>query len=130
MIKLTQVQIETIERELGVKLAAFHRQLLMDLGVGELVGSPKSEWNGSQEIYHPESIRSLFEEFFEDPSMIFSRYVPIGCDNGTQEIWVIDQERSMAASISHETVPDDWPEEEWVSCEQWAANTIGKASKA
>ncbi len=33
MIKLTQVQIETIERELGVKLAAFHTPLLMDLGV-------------------------------------------------------------------------------------------------
>ncbi len=130
MTKLTREQIEAIERKLGVQLAPFYRQLLMDLGVGEFCGSPDSKWKSSKEIYHPESIRGLFESFFDNPGQIFSRYVPIGCDNDAQEIWVIDQERGVAASISHEIVPDDWPEEDWLSYEQWATTAIREAVNA
>jgi hypothetical protein len=36
-----------------------------------------------------------------------------------QEMWVIDFQAETAASISHETVPEDWPNEEWLICEAW-----------
>ena len=32
---------------------------------------------------------------------------------------MIDAKSEMAASIWHETVPDDWPDEEWLSYEDW-----------
>jgi hypothetical protein len=60
----------------------------------------------------------------DDPDQLFAPYFPFGCDNGKQEMWVIDGARERAATIWHETVPGGWPEEEWLSYEEWVAQNL------
>lgn len=110
MRTLKNVEIEEIEKELGLKLPSLYHRLLAELGYGRL---------GPLEIYHPSQIRDLYESFFDDPGQLFRAYFPFGCHNELQEIWVIDVTSEKAASIWHETVPDDWPEEQWLVSEKW-----------
>lgn len=65
------------------------------------------------------------EQFFDDPKMLYAPYFPFGGDNSNQELWVIDADQEMAASIWHETVPDDWEEEEWLSYDAWICRYLG-----
>jgi hypothetical protein len=104
-------EIDNIERQLGVTLPGMYRKLLVELGPG----------NGPflTQIYHPNEIRELYEPFFDDPSQLFAPYFPFGCDNQKQELWVIDADRELAASIWHETVPDDWLDENWFEYDEW-----------
>ena len=51
--------------------------------------------------------------------LLYSKYFPIGCNNKTQELWIIDVPRDKIASIWHETHEDDWPEETWLEYEEW-----------
>lgn len=111
MPALTNPEIEAIEQTLGQKLPGLYHRLLFELGPGT-VGS-------TAEIYHPLAVSSLYEPFFDDPSQLFNPYCPFGCHNTKQELWVIDATAEKAASIWHETVPDDWPEEEWLPYESW-----------
>jgi hypothetical protein len=111
MEPLTISQIEALETSLGVSLPGLYRKLLVEVGHG------KTE--SGKQIYHPAEIWPLYEPFFDDPSQIFHPYFPFGCDNHLQDLWVIDGERKLAASISHETVPDDWPEEDWLDYGAW-----------
>jgi hypothetical protein len=76
------------------------------------------------EIYHPLAVRELYEPFFDDPRQLFNPYFPFGCQNTKQEMWIIDASIEKAASIWHETVPDDWPEEEWLDYETWIARYL------
>ena len=111
MPPLTNPDILDIERLLGHKLPGLYHRLLFELGPG-LVG-------GVAEIYHPLQIRDLYETFFDDPRQLFSPYFPFGCQSHKQEVWVIDASTEKAASIWHEIVPDDWPDEEWLPYESW-----------
>ena len=111
MTPLTNPEIDEIEKSLGHKLPGLYRRLLFEMGPGP-VGS-------HAEIYHPLVVRDLYEAFFDDPAQLFNPYFPIGCQNQTQELWVIDASIENAASIWHETIPDDWPDEEWLPYETW-----------
>ena len=111
---LSERELDDIEQQLGVVFPFVYRKALAQRGPG------KSSDN--TEIYHPAEIRELYEPFFDDPAELFTKYFPIGCDNSTQELWVVDVERNLVAAISHETVTDDWPEEEWQSYEQWTSS--------
>jgi hypothetical protein len=111
MPSLTNPEIEEIERALGHKLPGLYHRLLLELGPGPV--------GHAAEIYHPLAVRELYEPFFDDPSQLFNPYFPFGCQNTKQELWVIDASAENAASIWHETVPDDWPEEEWLPNETW-----------
>jgi hypothetical protein len=124
MTKLTAKQIDDIESLLGISLPAAYRQILIDVGYGEFGGVPASVSKSTKEIYHPDTIHELYEPFFDDPGQLFSPYVPFGCNNDSQEIWAINLDKDVVASISHETVPEDWPEEQWVSFDQWAAKNL------
>lgn len=66
----------------------------------------------------------LYELFFDDPAQMFTLYSPFGCNNVKQEVWVIDGPRELAASIWHETVPDDWPEERWLQYDEWVTENL------
>jgi hypothetical protein len=108
---LTNPQIDELEESLDIVLPGLYRKLLVEIGVGELPSG--------RQIYDPTEIAPLYEPFFDDPGDLFDPYFPFGCHNRLQEVWIIDSSRELAASISHETVPDDWPEEEWLSYEEW-----------
>jgi hypothetical protein len=56
--------------------------------------------------------------------VLFAPYFPFGCDNNRQELWIIDAEQEMAASIPHDVHPDDWPEEEWLAYDVWRARFL------
>lgn len=111
MTRLGNAEIDAIERALGCRLPGLYCKLLVEEGYGPL--------GDSAEIYHPAEVRKLYEPFFDDPARLFDPYFPFGCQNATQELWVIDASTERAASISHETVPDDWPGEEWLPYERW-----------
>lgn len=115
MKKFQNSELDEIEQKMKINFPDLYRKLLIDVGAGEF---GKEEM---MEIYHPEEIWDLYEPFFEDPDQIFNPYFPFGCNNRTQELWVIDSRQKKAAAISHETVPDDWDEEEWLSYDSWLA---------
>lgn len=104
-------EIEAIAEELGRKLPGLYHRLLFEIGPGP--------FGRNAEIYHPLSVRKLFEPFFDDPNQLFSPFFPFGCQNVKQELWIIDAAAEAAASIWHETVPDDWPDEDWLPYEDW-----------
>jgi len=107
---MTPAEIDAAEADIGVRFPSFYRQLLIEVGQGR---------RGDHEIYHPSVVKELYEPFFDDPSQLFAPYFPFGCDNKLQEIWIIDADAGRAASIWHETVPEDWPEEQWLPCDEW-----------
>jgi hypothetical protein len=110
MIPLSNVELDGIEQGLHLKLPGLYRKLLVELGHGG--------FNHGQEIYHPSQVQGLYESFFYGPEL-FNPYFPFGCDNKKQEIWVIYASTERAASIWHETVPDDWDDEEWLQYDLW-----------
>ena len=110
MPTMTLAEIDAAEAVIGVRLPAFYRQLLAEVGHGR---------NGDCEIYHPAAVRELHEPFFDDPSQLFAPYFPFGCDNRLEELWIIDAAAGRVASIWHETVSDDWPDEQWMPCDEW-----------
>jgi hypothetical protein len=110
MATLSNGEIDAIERDLGITLPGLYRRLLFEIGPGEF---------GEVAIYHPSEVRELYEPFFDDPRQLFNPYFPFGCHNRKQELWVIDGAAEAAASIWHETVPDDWSEEQWLTYEKW-----------
>ena len=111
MSTLSNAEINAIERTLNIKLPGLYRKLLVEVGCG-LVGV-------DAEIYHPLNVRDLYEAFFDDPGQLFSPYFPFGCQKRQQVMWIIDAARELAATIWHETVPDDWPEEPWLEYDEW-----------
>jgi hypothetical protein len=66
-------------------------------------------------IYEPEKVQPLYAEFFDDPSELFRTYLPFGEHTAEQVMLVYRITDGKYASIWHETVPEDWPEEEWSS---------------
>jgi len=116
---MTNPEIDLVEQSLGVTLPGLYRKLLNEIGPGR-IGS-------SAELYDPLQVRELYEPFFDDPSLLFHPYFPFGCDNGKQELWVIDSANEFAASIGHETVPDAWPDEEWLAYEEWVQRHLDPA---
>ena len=111
MTPLTNSELDQIEAELGHPLPGLYRKLLMAEGYRRP--------NADVEIYHPAAVWELYEPFFDDPGQLFNPYFPFGCHHRKQEPWVIDAVTERAASIWHETVPDDWPEEEWLEYHVW-----------
>ena len=117
MPTMTPAEIDAAEAALGMRLPEFYKQLLIDVGHGR---------HGDREIYHPSAVRELYEPFFEDATHLFAPYFPFGCDNMLQELWIIDADAGLAASIWHETVPDDWPEEEWLPVDEWRRQYLSR----
>ena len=113
-------EIDAMERGLGVTLPGLYRTLLVHVGSGPV--------GDVAEIYHPSIVRELYEPFFDDPGQLFHPYFPFGCHKRKQELWVIDSAKERAAVIWHETVPDDWPEEEWLPYETWIRQHLEPAS--
>ena len=112
MTPLTNPEIDSLEQELGCTLPGLYRKLLVEQGYGTF---------GEAEVYHPAEVRKLYESFFDDPAQLFHPYFPFGCQNYKQELWVIDAAAERAASIWHETVTDDWPDEEWLEYDEWVS---------
>lgn len=111
-MSLSENDLDDIEQKLGVGLPFAYRELLKQRGPGRSTDNT--------EIYHPSEIEELYKPFFADPTELFTKYFPFGCNNSTQELWVIEVERGLVASISHDTVPEDWPAEAWQPYGQWA----------
>ena len=108
---LTNIEIDEIEDALGREIPRFYRKLLVEVGFGE---------SGDVELYHPKEVDELYEFKFDDDELLYKKYFPFGCNNRTQEIWIIDIEQDKVASIYHETHEDDWPQEDWKEYELWA----------
>jgi hypothetical protein len=111
MTLLTNPDIDDIETQLGHTLPGLYRKLLVMEGHGELVAGAV--------IYHPAEVRGQCEAIFDEPGQLFDPYWPFGYDSDAQELWVINAATERAASIWHETHPDDWWEEEWLPYEVW-----------
>jgi len=114
---LSETEIDEFERSINARLPTLYRSLLQEVGAGK--------YGGHSEIYHPDEIYALFEQFFDAPEQIFQPYYPFGGDDLDQVVWVIDARTERAATIWHETVPDDWPEEEWLPYDEWRRNYLG-----
>ena len=110
-LQLSDSEIDAIESRMRVTLPALYRKLLTAVGYGRL--------DEDREIYHPEHIRENWESFFEDPSDLFTRYFPFGFSPRRQDMWIIRPHDERAATISHETVPDDWDAEQWQTYDDW-----------
>jgi len=82
------------------------------------------------ELYHPAEVRELYEPFFDDPRQLFAPYFPFGCNNLDQDLWVIDASLERAATIWHETVPDDWPDEDWLEYDRWVSAYLDRETGA
>jgi SMI1-KNR4 cell-wall len=119
MQKLRNENIAEIERSLGTRLPGLYRKLLVEIGFGRYGQKDDCKWNTTRELYHPSAVRDLYTDFFDDPHVLFSPYFPFGCNNETQDLWIIDAAAEKAASIPHDTHPDDWPEMEWLTYETW-----------
>lgn len=124
MEKLTNQEITEIEKTLGLTLPCLYRKLLVEVGFGRYGQRSDCKWNTTKELYHPAVVRDLYAQFFDDPSALFHPYFPFGCNNDKQELWVIDSAAERAASIWHETIPDDWPDEEWQDYHAWVAKFL------
>jgi hypothetical protein len=119
MPALSKSEIDLIEREIGATLPGLYRRLLSEFGPGEF---------GDLKIYHPIEIRRLYEPFFDDHRQLFNPYFPFGCHNGHQELWIIDASSERAATVWHETVPDDWGQEDWLSYDNWIQRYLAPQS--
>ena len=91
-------------------MLGLYRKLLVMEGYGT---------QGEIEIYHPTEIREHYQYHLDNPKDLFERWFPFGCNNGSQEIWIIDPATETAASISHETNPIDYADEEWLDYAEW-----------
>jgi hypothetical protein len=111
MVRLTNPAIDDIEDALSDTLPGLYRNLLVEEGYGA--------FGSDAEIYHPLHISDMYGSFFEDPMQLFNSYVPFGYNSRTQELWVINPKIEVAASIWHETVPEDWVDEEWLPYDEW-----------
>lgn len=112
MLCFSNPELDTIENELAHVLPGLYRKLLVEIGFGE---------HGDIEIYNPLQIRELYQFHFDDTEELFNKYFPFGCNNRSQEIWLIRVEDETVASIWHETHPDDYPDQHWVAYEEWLA---------
>lgn len=124
MQTLTNEEITAIEARLGVRLPGLYHKLLVEEGHGSYGQRSDCKWNTAKEIYHPEAVRTLYAGFFDCEALLFAPYFPFGCDHEKQVLWVIDSAKEKAASIWHETHPDDWSEERWVSYADWVTSTF------
>jgi hypothetical protein len=85
---------------------------------------------GDIEIHPLDQIRGAYADFFDDPSELFTKWLPFGCNHHTQELWVLDISGPSPrfARIWHETVPDDWADEHWrgfADCADAELDSIG-----
>jgi len=137
MSRLTYPEIDEIERLLGHKLPEFYRRLLVEVGygpVGVALGSDPSFIDRELSdvelkygpvtgfdavIYHPLAVEEIYQHAFDDPAELFDPYFPFGCQNVTQEIWVIDASKDVAATVWHETFSREWEDEDWLPYDQW-----------
>ena len=110
MTPVSNTEIDAMEQELGHKLPGLYRKLLVEEGFGSF---------GTREIYDPKRITEIYGCHFEDPKDLFNRYFPFGCDNESQELWIISVADERAATIWHETHPDDYLDEDWLPYEGW-----------
>ena len=101
---LIVMSLTSVESELGVTISTLYQRLLQEIGPGTL--------RSGSEIYYPLAVRELYQPFFDNVVMLFQPCFPLCCDNQWQEIWVIDADQKIAVPIGHETVPDEWPEDE------------------
>ncbi|MEM7791540.1 MAG: SMI1/KNR4 family protein [Verrucomicrobiota bacterium] len=123
MKKLTNSEISEIETQTGIVLPGLYRKLLVEVGYGEF-GETDNSFNTKKKIYHPEKVRELYEPFFDDPNELFDPYFPFGYNIETLDLWIIEGKKEKSAVISHETVPEDWVNEEWLSYEYWIQTTL------
>ena len=112
MTILNAHQIADFEAEVGHKFPTVYKQLLETIGYG-------SDAKNRYIVYKPTQIAADYEHHFEDAADLFNKYFPIGCNELKQEIWLADMETGMVASIWHETHPDDYPDEEWLTSDIW-----------
>ncbi|MCB1634308.1 MAG: hypothetical protein KDI37_14140 [Xanthomonadales bacterium] len=110
LTRLSNPEISTVAVMLGHELPGLYRKLLIEEGFGKA---------GDVRIYHPAEIEDIYKHHFDDPEELFRRWFPFGCNERLHEIWVVDPITETAASIWHETNPDDYDDEEWLSYEDW-----------
>lgn len=115
----TEKQLRAFETKTRCRLPADYREFLVQVGPGTCTwGKPRRP----VVFYRLEEIFETYETFFDDPSWIFTRYIPVGADEQLQEFYVFSLERESGlnfARIWHETVPEGWEEYRWRSFIGW-----------
>ena len=118
---LTNAEIDRLEEALGQQIPGLYRKLLVEEGFGS---------SGDLRIHHPSEIAQIYKYHFDDPADLYTRWFPFGCNERLQEIWLIDPQTETAASIWHETNPDDYEEEQWVSFDDWIIRNLQDGDEA
>ena len=115
MNKLSNPEIDNIEKALGYKLPGLYRKLLVEEGFGILP-------NGASEIYDPKMITKLCEEFFSKQTKIFCPFVPFGSNRNFEKIWVINSLKESVANAPVHNKPYDLAKANlrWLSYYDWA----------
>lgn len=74
-----------------------------------------------------------FKEFFDDPSVMYRKFFPIGTDEELQEVYAIslaEPTRGQVSRFWHETVPEDWAEDAaWQPLDELLALIAGSGGK-
>lgn len=113
MKPLTPLELDALEARLQHPIPAPYRELLTHTGAGE---------HGDVQVYHPLEIEEAYQYHFEEPEELFNSYLPFGCNQRSQEIWLIRVTDGRAAAIWHETHPESYPDERWLDWAQWLAD--------
>ena len=124
MSPISNTEIQSLETQLGSPIPGLYRKLLGEIGHGSFGQQATASHNTSLIIYHPLEIADLYGYHFDDPALLFGTYFPFGCNNETQELWIIDVTHEKAASIWHETHPEDYPNEGWLPYEDWVVRYL------
>ena len=114
MNKLTPTEISVLESSVGHRFPSPYRRMLGTVGHGDS--------NDNTTIYHPEEITTLYSNHFESETDLYTKYFPVGCNNTEQTLWIVDVATDRIATISHETHPDDYYDEEWLELDEWLAS--------
>jgi hypothetical protein len=112
-------ELDAVETSHRTRLPDSYRRFLEAVGPGSLVWSRERR---EVRFYRLEEIEPRYAGFLDDPSWLFSRYLPIGADEELQEINVVALDRPEGhnfARIWHEYGPADWGDEKWGSFEDY-----------
>lgn len=114
--RYSEADLAEIERELGRPLPRAYRRVLLTHGSGEI--------RPSLEVHAPGEIQERYADHFERDEL-FEVYWPIGCNNDSQELYMLRVGTDEIATIFHEVHPDDYADETWVPSTKWVRDVFG-----
>jgi hypothetical protein len=101
--RLRAVELEPMPRKYPPKLAELLRSIFPRAGTT---------------ILDPTNVEILYKDFFDNPNDLWNKYIPFGCNDNHQTVFIYNNNTGKIANIWQESVPEDWDDGIWVDlCE-------------